>query len=72
MAEDTDKGPGEWKSLLDPRIEYTNDVLLEKIRSAWSWDRFYITWNWFRYYVDGEASKNLAKYYCERTYYIPL
>ncbi|KAI1437724.1 hypothetical protein GGR50DRAFT_23124 [Xylaria sp. CBS 124048] len=57
---------GAWANWCDPRVKYTDDVLREKIRSAWSWPRFYAIWHWFYRCADGEASTKLARYYCQQ------
>ncbi|KAI1822980.1 hypothetical protein F4861DRAFT_540485 [Xylaria intraflava] len=66
MIQGDEGSAGSWASLSDPRIDYSDDVIMETISSSWSWDRFFIVWHWMRHYLDGEASQPLAQYYCRQ------
>lgn len=64
MEEDEGQNPP--KILLDTRMTLSDEIIKEKIHTAWPWDRFYLRWNFMKQYMDGEASKPIAKYFCQR------
>ncbi|KAI1819183.1 hypothetical protein F4861DRAFT_544155 [Xylaria intraflava] len=63
---DSETGPGPWAALGDPRVNFSDELMMETIQTAWSWQRFYVVWHWPRQFVDGEASQPLAQYYCQQ------